>query len=84
MTLQDLSRAASAIAHAFHGAHVHIDVGYAVAVTGLSLLIAFAVVGLGIVLYRAFRAAINMTPAKFALALFITAWVLILLGSLIP
>ncbi len=84
MTLEDLSKAASAIAHAFHGAHVNVDIGYITAVVGLSLLIIFAVVGISILLYRAFRAAVNLTPGKFVLALFITAWVLLLVGSLLP
>lgn len=84
MTLQDISRAASTLSHAFHGVHMNVNAGYVIAVTGLSLLVAFAAVALGVVLYRAFRAAVNMTPGKFALALFITAWVLLLVGSLLP
>jgi hypothetical protein len=84
VTLEDLSRAASTIAHAFQGAHMHVDVGYVTAVIGLSMLIIFAAVGLGILLYRGLRAAINMTPGKFVLALFVTAWVLLVVGSLLP
>jgi hypothetical protein len=84
MTLEDLSRAASTVAHAFHGLHVNVDVGYVTAMLGLSLLIAFAVIGLGVLLYKGLKAAINLTPGKFVLALFITAWVLLVVGSLLP
>jgi len=84
MALGDVAKAADAIGRIFKSVHLGVDAGYALALAGLAVLIAFGVAVAGILAYKGFRALVNMTPVKFLLTIFILAWVLLLVGSLLP
>jgi len=76
MALHQLSRALSI--------HPHVDVGYVAAMAGLVLLLTFAGIGTALALVRLARRVWNATPRGLLTALLVGAWVLILIGILVP
>jgi len=83
LTLSDLASAANAIMSSVRF-HAHVDVGYVAAMAGIILLAIFAAAGLAIVSVRLARRIWNATPKGLLTALFVAAWVLLIIGLVTP
>jgi len=64
--------------------HANIDLGYIAAIAGVVLLAVFAVAGLAMLTVRLARRIWNASPRGLLMGLFISAWVLLLVGLLTP
>ncbi len=84
MAAEDVARAAETIGQLLGQLKISVDPGFTLAVVGLVVLMIFGIAAVGFLLYRVFTAIANMTPGRFLVAVFISAWVLLLLGSLLP
>jgi hypothetical protein len=83
LSVADLAEALHSLSRGL-SLHASIDVGYVAAVAGIVLLAVFAVTGLAILTVRLARRIWNASPRGLLTALFISAWVLLLVGLLTP
>jgi len=83
LSVADLAEAIHSLARGL-SLHAHVDVGYVAAVAGVVLLTVFAIAGLAMLTVRLARRIWNASPRGLLTALFITAWVLLLVGLLTP